>query len=361
MKNPFKFGTVVEEPYFTNRISDIAKIENILDSSNHLIIISPRRYGKTSLIQKVVNKSQRPIISLDLQLISNIEDFASQILKRIYKIYPIEMIKQSIANFRIIPSLSLNPMNNEIEVSFQPKTSMMPALEDVLNLLDKLSSSKKKVIVILDEFQEIRRIDNSLERQLRSIIQFHQNLNYVFLGSQESMMREIFEKKKSPFYHFGYLMNLDKIGYSEFKSFLASGFKEFNQKEIISDQILAFTDCHPYYTQQLAFTVWNLFNYEKIEEEIVQTAIEQLVNMHDLDYERLWNSLNQTDKIVLISLSQNNEQQFSNSNKLINGLASSTVFSSLKRLINSGYVIKSNHYEIDDPFFKRWIIRRRNM
>lgn len=126
MNNPFKFGSVVDDPFFTNRINEFAKIKDILDSSNHLIMISPRRFGKTSLIRKAVKNSDHHVISLDLQLINSIEDLASQYLRRIYRVFPAERIKQFIRNFRIIPTLSLNPVSNEMEISFQTTAANLP-------------------------------------------------------------------------------------------------------------------------------------------------------------------------------------------------------------------------------------------
>jgi uncharacterized protein len=95
--NPIKFGSVVKEQYFsrrdgfpTNRLTEIRLVKSILASKNHLIIISPRRFGKTSLISKVINEIGRPYVLLDLQLVTNIEDFAARLLKRIYRIYPVK-------------------------------------------------------------------------------------------------------------------------------------------------------------------------------------------------------------------------------------------------------------------------------
>jgi AAA+ ATPase superfamily predicted ATPase len=70
IKNPFKFGTVVDEPYFTNRTVEMGKVKSVLNSDNHLIIISPRRFGKTSLVQKVIKSTERPSLYSDLQLVT---------------------------------------------------------------------------------------------------------------------------------------------------------------------------------------------------------------------------------------------------------------------------------------------------
>ena len=83
--NPFKFGTIVEGEYFTDRIEEQRQVKEILTSSNHLILISPRRYGKTSLVQKVVKESGRPAFQLNLQLVTDVEDFASHLLKQVFR------------------------------------------------------------------------------------------------------------------------------------------------------------------------------------------------------------------------------------------------------------------------------------
>jgi hypothetical protein len=87
-------------------------------------------------------------------------------------------------------------------------------------MIEKLGTGKKKIIMVLDEFQDIYRIDKGLDRFLRSVMQNHRNINYIFMGSSESMIREIFEKKDSPFFRFGSLMNLGKINHEKFTLFL---------------------------------------------------------------------------------------------------------------------------------------------
>ena len=86
------------------------------------------------------------------------------------------------------------------------------------------------------------------------------NVNFVFLGSQESMMMKLFESVRSPFYHFGVLMRLDRIPKVDFLNYLAEGLRKGGdvRAEVHAEGILAVTNCHPYYTQQLAFETWEL-------------------------------------------------------------------------------------------------------
>lgn len=360
--NPFKFGTVVDTPYFTDRIDEQEKVKQILDSNNHLIVISPRRFGKTSLIKKVIKTTKRKSIYLDVQLANGPEDFAALYLKRIYGLFPTQRIKQGIKNFRILPSLSLQPLTGDLEVSFQAQNNTLPMLEDVFNLADQLSSDKNRLIVVFDEFQDILKLEKQMDKKLRAILQNHQRINYVFLGSQESMMKDIFEKKKSSFYHFGLLFPLQKIAPEQFLTYVENGFKtKSKDPNKLAKTILDFSNGHPHYTQQLAYLVYNGLLNCSSEKTIVEEAIRESCLIHDYDFERLWANFNTTDKKVMTGLANGTDSPLSSDFLFKHHVkATSTLFSSLNRLIKSGYIIKTQtKYEIDDPFFKRWIVERR--
>ena len=351
MKNPFKFGTVVEDEYFTDRINELEFVTRVLNSENHLILISPRRFGKTSLVVKAVAQTSRPCLLLNLQKVIDPADFAAKLLKELFKLYPWERIKHLMSHFRVIPTISTNPVSNSVDVSFQPTLETFVLLEDAMSMLEKVSTPSHRLIVVLDEFQEIMSIDKGLDKQLRSIMQMQKGINYIILGSQESMMTEIFERKKSPFYHFGTLMRLNKIPYEDFHSYLLQRMRRTLNKEAddVCRQILDITQCHPYYTQQLSSQVWEIANYEGRVNDIVSLAVERLTYIHDLDFERIWIAFNRTDKQILQMLCKG-------LNPLQNKkLSTSTAFSALKRLMRQGYVIRLESYEVEDPFFQKWI------
>ena len=163
---------------------------------------------------------------------------------------------------------------------------------------------------------------------------------------------DCFEKKKSPFFHFGERMNLKKIPYEDFYAYIESRLPDMpaSQKASITEEILKFTDVHPYYTQQLSAAVYNAIEYGKIKENPVAYAIKKQVEEHSLDYERLWANMNRTDRKVMIALANRSNPMADRS------VASSTLFSSIKRLLKQGYVIKTTGYELEDPFFGEWIL-----
>ena len=234
-----------------------------------------------------------------------------------------------------------------MEVSFHPSANTNVLLEDAMALVDKVTLPDKRLIIVLDEFQEVLKIKKGFDKQLRSLMQHQKNLNYILLGSQESMMEAIFEKKTSPFYHFGQMIRLPKIPHEDFMAYITERLP--NGDTEVAEEILQFTACHPYYTQQLSSQVWEMMKYQKIKEEVVPKAIEALVTMHDLDYERLWQNLNRTDRFTLKQLVMNRQPMQNGSQ------ASSTSYSSLLRMMKSGLVVRSTHYEVEDPFFRQWI------
>ena len=353
MENPFKFGSLVDSPYFTDRVKELDYIVQFLKSENHLILMSPRRFGKSSLVKKAVSEARRPFIWLNMQSVLSREDFAAKLLKAILKEYKFEKVKYYLRNFHVVPSVNMNPMTDEFSVSFQPSTDNgVTALEDVMDMLQKVSTPERKLIVVFDEFQSILEIDKHLDKQLRAIMQEQSGINYIFLGSQESMMTDIFENVKSPFYHFGMLMRLSKIPYEDFKEFIAERLAEVcSMGEMLSDEILSFTGCHPYYTQELAFAVWNNLCAGKAGDDIIHLSINDIIAIHDLDYERLWLNFNKTDKYVMVVICEGNNPVQDRK------LPTSTLTSATLRLSKKGYIIRTEQYEIEDPFFKEWILK----
>ena len=352
MNNPFKFGTLVDGPFFTDRIEELRQIGQFLKGENHLILISPRRFGKSSLVRKAVLSSGRPFVWVNMQQVVSREDFAEKLLKSVFKQYKFERVKNFLRNFRVIPSVSMNPVTDEMSVSFQPMVDSKAVFEDALSLLEKISSPSNRLIVVFDEFQDILEIDSHIDKELRSIMQEQTGLNYIFLGSQESMMSDIFEQPKSPFYHFGQLMRLDRIPKDDMMDYLRSNFSSSTtHADQIANAIIAFTDNHPYYSQQLAFTVWDMIALGKESDHIVDDAIQTIVQAHDLDYERLWTTFNKTDQMVLRMVCQRQNPVASRS------LPTSTITRSINRLMKRGYLLRAGKgiYLMEDPFFRKWI------
>ena len=352
MENPFKFGTIVEEEFFTDRVNEVRYICQFVNSANHLILISPRRFGKSSVVTRAVKLMGRKYIMLNMQQVTSVSDLSAKLLREFFKIHPLERVRHLITHFRIIPTISTNPVTGSMDVAFQPGVDAAVLLEDVMKLIEKAHSKDDRLIVVLDEFQEIKDIAPRLDRQLRAVMQQQEHVNYILLGSQESMMTDIFENKKSPFYHFGELMRLGKLPREDFHRYLEERLSAvFSDKcSDLADQILDYTGCHPCYSQQLAANVWQVGVLQPETEDVVKVAVDHIVTAHALDYERLWMGFNRTKRWILQRLA-------TNSSVLSGEHRTSTVYSALKRLQKDGYVIYSDRYELEDPFYKQWIVQ----
>lgn len=351
MENPFKFGTIVEEEYFTDRVNEVAYITQFVKSPNHLILISPRRFGKSSVVAKALKQSKCKHITVNLQQVTSVSDLSSKLLREFFKVHPMERIRHLITHFRVVPTVTTNPMTGSMDVSFQPGVDGTMLLEDVLTLIEKAHSEKDRMIVVMDEFQDICDLAPKFDRQLRSIMQEQKHINYILLGSQESMMTEIFENKKSPFYHFGEMMRLGKLPRKDFHRYLSERLAYCFPDNCVklSDRILDYTSCHPYYSQQLAANIWQVGVLQPDVEDPFKIAIGHIVTTHGLDYERLWMNFNRTNKWILQRLSSGKPLQSSDHR-------TSTIYSALKRLQKDGYVIYTDRYEMEDPFFREWIM-----
>lgn len=352
MENPFKFGTIVEAEHFTDRKDEVRYLCEFFKSVNHLVLISPRRFGKSSLVAKAISQSERKSITVNIQQVTSVADLATKLLREFFKVHPLEKVRHMIKHFRIIPTLSTNALTGSMEVSFRPGVDSTMLLEDVMDLIEETHSEEDRIIIVLDEFQEILELEPRLDKKLRAIMQTQRHINYIILGSQESMMTDIFEKKKSPFYHFGQLMRLGKLPREDFHRYLTERLSNCFTDDCaeLANRILDYTGCHPYYTQQLASNVWQIKMLQPEEEHIIEAAIERIVTTHSLDYERLWMNFNRTNKWILQKLASDGILQTGEHR-------TSTIYSALKRLQRDGYVIYSNRYEIEDPFFREWIIK----
>ena len=225
-------------------------------------------------------------------------------------------------------------------------------LEDVMALIETSQSEDDRLIVVLDEFQDVLDFDSRLDKKLRAIMQEQKHINYILLGSQESMMTDIFEKKKSPFYHFGQLMRLGKLPREDFHRYLSERLAGCfpKQADELSNQILDYTGCHPYYSQQLAANIWQIGMLNPENTHPFNDAIQHIISSHGLDYERLWINFNRTNKWLLQRLASRGTLQTGE-------YPTSTLYSALKRLQREGYIIYTESYELEDPFFKEWILK----
>lgn len=291
--NPFRYGTVVDDPFFINRVKELAEVKQSLLSGQNLIIYSPRRYGKTSLIKKVLKSLSaegHPCVFIDFFRIHSREKFIEEYTREVFKNYPSweKALKRVITMVKTVQPVATFNENGLPEFSMKFSRNQIPqAIEEVVNLPEKLAE-KKRWIIVLDEFQEIERLNGeSFEKELRASIQLHQNISYVFMGSRKHLLTNIFTRKNRAFYNFGRLYKLDRIPEDELIAYLGKGFEASGLKVNpgVFDNLLNLAGNIPFYVQMLASVLWDLSAGK--QEEVTNALLDEAVKTslwHQTDY-----------------------------------------------------------------------------
>jgi AAA+ ATPase superfamily predicted ATPase len=376
--NPFIYGEEVEGENFCNRLDEIKALASEIESFQNILIYSPRRYGKTSLMNEVFKKLKRKgflTFYIDLYPVVCEDDFIRISLKSISRVIGRtgknilkrlkEYIKQISSSLFLTfsedgtPSLGVN----------LSKTEILPAVDDLFNgLYNYISGMKKPAVVVFDEFQQLGELENNrVEKILRSIIQKQRRLSYVFMGSKKHLIYDMFNNPGRPFYkstrHFP-LKTIEKSLFSRFikQKFIKSGIR----LEIgVPDDIVQATESHPYYTQMLAHMVWELTREKKYAcLEDVRTSIDSILDQEEAAFSNLWDSLTLKQRRLLLALSLKKEDEKIYSVDFIDKYnlgSGSTVQRGIKSLINKNIIDKEgDKFLINDIFLKRWLRTRMN-
>jgi uncharacterized protein len=297
MESPFLYGKTVTEDAFTNRSADIKRLTGNLQNHINTILISPRRWGKSSLVKKVtagISSRNTRVIMLDLMSIRNEEQFYQVLATETIKATSnkltewIETGKEFLKHITPKISLGADPMQ-DFEISFEWK-ELEKNYKDILNLPQKIAKKKKLHLVIcIDEFQNCESFRESklFQKRLRTEWQHHHQVTYCLYGSRQHMMTELFEKQSHPFYKFGDVLYLPKISRNDWITFIREQFKttKKNITEEMADLIAAIVQDHSYYVQQLSYLVW-MATSKTVTQEIIKAAVEDLLAQNAILYTR---------------------------------------------------------------------------
>lgn len=274
MGKAFVYGMSVGGDNFTDRIEETKRIKLDFENGINVILISPRRMGKTSLIKKVISEMDSPeikVVYMDIYDCRSEYDFYNRFAETMMKSTgnQLEQVMENIKRFlvRVSPKLSFSPEpNSEFSVSLgiTPKDY---SPEEILDLPERIAKEQGiRIVVCIDEFQQIDEFADSLtvQKRLRGVWQHHQHVSYCFFGSKKHLMENIFQSRRMPFYQFGEMLHLKCIPTEYWVPFICSRFEKYGKK--ISEEYAA-RICHTVknyssYVQQLA---WNVMAETEIE------------------------------------------------------------------------------------------------
>lgn len=296
MNRAFIYGMSVEGENFTDRVQETRRLKLDFENGMNVILISPRRMGKSSIVKKVKSEITNPaikVVFMDIYDCRNEYDFYNRFASVLIKetATKTEQIIENIKRFlvRLTPKIAFSPdPTSEMSLSlgitpqnYQP--------EEILQLPELIAEEQgKHLIVCIDEFQQIGEFEDSLtvQKRLRGIWQHQRNVSYCLFGSKKHLMTKLFQNCKMPFYQFGEMMYLDKISTADWVPFICSRFESRGKhiSAVLAKRICDTVENHSSYVQQLSWNVLAETDRETTEEDFengLQTLLAQCSSLFE--------------------------------------------------------------------------------
>lgn len=372
IRNPFIVTGKIAPEYFCDRVNESARLIKSITNGNNLVIISPRRMGKTGLIQFCYDK---PEISaeyytffIDILHTSSLREFTYLLGREIYETLSPRSKKMTTLFIQTLKSISgkfgFDPISNL--PSFNLELGDIERPEYTLDeIFEYLSQADKPCIVAIDEFQQIAKYpEKNIEALLRTHIQRLDNCHFIFAGSERHMMQTMFTSSARPFYHSADILELGAIPSEIYIPFVVGHFKRRQRKIKATDvnTIYNLFQGHTYYIQKT-------FNESFADTpeggvcsmETIQTAINNMIDSNDTIFREILSNIPEKQKTLLYAIAKEGEAERITSAEFIkrHSLSSaSSVQSAVKKLLEKDFITEINKvYSVTDRLFAMWIKR----
>ena len=372
MHNPFKYGKQVSGDQFYDRLQISDDLYRMLsEGSANVVMYAPRRYGKTSLVLKVLERFGAdgvPSIHFDMSKVPTLERFLDEYASSVYalggKLQNIaHLLEEYVGHLHPTFSVGLNG-SCSVRLDYGDRMSAS-SISQVLDLPEKVSEAiGKPIIVAFDEFQEVAELAKSfsLEKIFRSVIQAHQRVRYVFFGSKTHLMKRMFGDHARPFYNSAFNVRMGKPPAEEsvryvHDRFLSEG-AEIGDSEV--ERIVSISENIPYYVQALGWLTFDtmaMSGRRCVEAPDVDKALQRLLESNEELYEERLRTLAPSRRALAEALASEPTGVFDEKYRSRHGVGvTSTVHSALEQLVDSGLVESDRSgYFIGDPIFARYI------
>lgn len=366
---PFIFGVATSGENFTDRKNETARLLTNFRHGVNTVLISPRRWGKTSLVQKVAALAQ----SDDLRVVY-LDIFSCRSDKEFYDAFASAVLRQTSSKWtewvenaksflsRIRPKISFG---SDSVAEFSLSLEMDPQSDDVAEILqlpEKIAQEKGvKIVVCIDEFQQIAEFKDSktFQKRLRTVWQLQKNVSYCLFGSKKHLMNELFEKKSLPFYKFGDAIYLQRIPATDWVDYICERFKATGKtiSPELAERVCVAVECHSSYVQQLAWLIW--VNTDKIAtEKDFEEAYRDILAQNTPLFEKLTENLSSYQMNFLRAIIDGVRKGFS-AQEVVQKykLGSSANVAIVKRALVKKELVEIEKREviISDPLLKAWL------
>lgn len=312
--NPFSFGPVVLDEWFTDREDELGQILSTMRSGQDLLVYAPRRYGKSSLVLRAAREAVAEGILVgycDLLRVTTKEKLAAALAKTIHTDIDPQTLERAADRFRGLRIRPAIEFDSEGTVAFTFRATKQRAdidatIESLLELLGKLAADRqRRVVMILDEFQEIVDLDARFPNLLRAVFQAQSEVCHVYLGSKRHVLARIFDDQHEPFWRSAKRLEIGMIEPAKFEPFVRSRFQGTDRG--ITDSALArllqATGGHPYATQELAFEVWDCVEPGQLAHDgEVEVALGRVLRSENNHLEKVWEDATAPQRQLMVAL-----------------------------------------------------------
>lgn len=366
----FSLG-VAKNKAFCNRVQETKQIIDNINLSRHMLIMAPRRYGKTSLALHALRKSKVLFAELDFYMARNENTVAEYITKAVAELLSnfytsaekmMSAIKQYLKNFQ--PSFTLGTQKLELALTPKPGTDPATQVVNALNLLEAvLQSKKQKAALLFDEFQIVGNIAKGagIEAAIRHIAQKSEHFSLIFSGSNRKLLQTMFEDDNRPLYKLAIRINVFRINAQHYQEHLdkaaKASWKESISKESFT-QILQLSERHPYYTSKLCDLIWTLSPQKPPTLEDTQEAWKNLLTEEKSDAIKDISSLAPSQKGILQKIAQGIQSGLSGKAILYElDINASSAMKAIDALLEQDFIEKTEQgYQVISPVIKHFAL-----
>ncbi|MGP1554098.1 MAG: AAA family ATPase [Prevotella intermedia] len=370
----FVYGVAVSDYNFIGREQETKRLLDNFRGGINVILMSPRRLGKTSLVKHVCNKlDEEDIITVYLDIFGCKSEYdfynklAAEVLKQTASKHELWLEEAKEFIYRLTPKISFSPEPNadfSISLGITPKTHTP---EEVLGMAEKIAIKKgKRIVICIDEFQQIGEMANSkqIQARLRTVWQHQKQVSYCLFGSKHHLMSAIFLHRSMPFYQFGDIISLDKIATADWVEYIVSHFADGKRtiSRALAEDICKFTENYSAYVQQLSWLVFTQKEEgETVTEEDVKQAMNDLLATNEILFMQMIEPLSEYQLNFLRAIASGVTKDFGLSEvREEYKLGSYSNINRLKTALLERDLIEKRGAEtvMTDPVFAKWIKRK---